>query len=105
MNHRTASHAIVLCLTASLHAQPYPYPTGAEMENAKAGDLVLKPGQLKECAADFGTLVVPENRGKKDSTLIRLPVLRMRSRREHPLEPIFTLEGGPGGTNIKPEYI
>ena len=105
MNHRTTSHAIVLCLLASLHAQPHPYPTSAEMENAKAGDLVLKPGQLKEYAADFGTVVVPENRQKKDSRLIRLPVLRMRSRREHPLEPVFTLEGGPGGTNIKPDYI
>jgi pimeloyl-ACP methyl ester carboxylesterase len=105
MNHLTTSHIIVLCLLASLHAQLYPYPGSAEMENAKAGDLVLKPGQLKEYAADFGTLVVPESRGKKDSRLIRLPVLRMRSRREHPLEPVFTLEGGPGGTNIKPDYI
>jgi len=105
MNHRTTASIIVLCLIASLHAQPYPYPSRAEMENAKAGDLVLKPGQLKEYAADFGMFVVPENRGKKDSRLIHLPVLRMRSRRECPAEPVFTLEGGPGGTNIKPEYI
>jgi len=105
MNHRTTSHAIVLCLIASLHAQPYPYPSRAEMGNAKAGDLVLKPGQLKEYAADFGMLVVPENRGKKDSRLIHLPVFRMRSRRERPAEPVFTLEGGPGGTNVKPDYI
>ncbi len=105
MNHRTISLAITLCLIASLHAQPFPYPSNAEMENAKAGDLVLKPQQLKEYAADFGTLVVPENRGKKDSRLIRLPVLRMRSRQQRPAEPVFTLEGGPGGANIKPDYI
>jgi len=105
MNHRTTSHALVLCLIASLHAQPYPYPSDAEMSDAKVGQVILKPGTLQGYAADFGTLVVPENRQKKDSRLIRLPVLRIRSRREHALEPVFTLEGGPGGTNIKPEYI
>ena len=81
MNHRTTSLAIALCLIASLHAQPFPYPSDAEMKTAKAGDLVLKSGQLKAYAADFGMLVVPENRQKKDSRLIHLPVLRMRSLR------------------------
>ena len=105
MTHRTTSHAIVLCLIASLHAQSYPYPSSAEMIDAKAGEVILKPGTLQGYAADFGVLVVPENRGKKDSRLIRLPVVRMRSRRENALEPVFTLEGGPGGTNIKPDYV
>src|SRR4030042_1920419 len=93
MNHRTTSHAIVLCLIASLHAQPYPYPRSAEMIDAKAGDVILKPGTLQGYAADFGTLVVPENREKKDSRLIRITVVRMRSRRG----PGLDRERGGGG--------
>jgi len=54
-------------LCVSLHAQSYPYPTDAEMSDAKTGEVILKPGTLKEYVADFGMLVVPENRGKKDS--------------------------------------
>jgi hypothetical protein len=80
MDHWRTAHIFLLCLITSLRAQSDPYPSEAEVENAKAGDLVLKSGQLKEYAADFGTLVVPENRQKKDPRLIRLPVLRVRSR-------------------------
>lgn len=105
MNHQTTSYAIVLCLIASLHAQSDPYPSSAEMRDAKAGEVILKPGTVQGYTADFGTLVVPENRGKKDSRLIRIPVVRMHSRRQPALEPVFTLEGGPGGTNIKPDYV
>ena len=52
-------------------------------------------------AADCGTLVVPENRADPKSRLIALPVTRIRARSDDPAEPIFRLEGGPGGTNME----
>jgi pimeloyl-ACP methyl ester carboxylesterase len=50
--------------------------------------------------ADCGTLVVPENRHNPHSRLIAVPVTRIRARSDHPAEPIFRLEGGPGLTNM-----
>jgi pimeloyl-ACP methyl ester carboxylesterase len=74
-------------------------------EAAKAGDLLLKPcsystedGPYK---ADCGTLVVPENRTDPASRLIAVPVTRIRGRADHPAEPVFRLEGGPGITNME----
>src|SRR5436190_1397566 len=52
-------------------------------------------------AADCGTLVVPENRAEPQSTLIALPVTRIRARSASPGVPVFRLEGGPGLTNMK----
>jgi pimeloyl-ACP methyl ester carboxylesterase len=79
-------------------------------EGAQAGDLVgLKPCMYKagdiEYSADCGTLVVPENRGDPGSRLIALPVIRVRALSDSPAEPIFFLQGGPGGTNLKFEYL
>jgi hypothetical protein len=74
-------------------------------EGAHAGQLTLEPCHYAtedgDYAADCGTLVVPENRARADSRLIALPVTRIRARSEHPREPIFRLEGGPGLTNMK----
>jgi pimeloyl-ACP methyl ester carboxylesterase len=50
--------------------------------------------------ADCGTLVVSENRHNPHSRLIAVPVTRIRARSDHPAEPIFRLEGGPGLTNM-----
>ena len=73
-------------------------------EGARAGQLTLKPCHYGtedgDYAADCGTLVVPENRARRDSRLIALPVTRIRARSEHPREPIFRLQGGPGITNM-----
>jgi pimeloyl-ACP methyl ester carboxylesterase len=74
-------------------------------EGARAGQLTLDPCHYAtedgDYAADCGTLVVPENRASRDSRLIALPVTRIRARSEHPREPIFRLEGGPGITNME----
>jgi hypothetical protein len=75
------------------------------MSGAKAGEVVLKAGTLKGYAADFGMLVVPENRQKKDSRLIRLPVLRMGCRRERALEPVFTLLSSTPSVKFLPEAL
>src|SRR5688500_18173861 len=72
-------------------------------DGAHAGQLTLHSCQYGtedgDYAADCGTLVVPENRARSDSRLIAVPVTRIRARSEHPLEPIFRLEGGPGISN------
>ena len=70
-----------------------------------AGDLILDPCTYStedgSYAAECGTLVVPENRADPQSRLIALPVTRIKARSEHPAEPIFRLEGGPGVTNME----
>ncbi len=71
---------------------------------AKAGDLILKPctyaTENGAYPADCGTLVVPENRARRGSRLIALPITRIRARSAHPGPPVFRLQGGPGITNM-----
>ncbi len=78
------------------------FPSGEEIASAKAGDLILKAGTYeiggKSYQADYGTLVVPENRNKDDSRLIQLPVIRMHATGDHAAEPVFLLVGGPWST-------
>lgn len=75
-------------------------PSGAE-----PGDLSLQPCQIylegddREYSGDCGTLVVAENRRNPDSRLIALPVRRIPSLSQSPLDPIFWFEGGPGAPN------
>src|SRR5215207_421890 len=73
-------------------------------EGAQAGDPILEPCEYPtengSYAADCGTLVVPENRADEQSRLIALPVTRIPARSDHPGEPIFLLQGGPGHTNM-----
>ena len=79
------------------------YPTAPV--NAKAGSLILKRGTFRTKSAsykaDFGTLVVPENRDDADSRSIELPVARIHATDGNAAEPIFRLEGGPGISNMK----
>lgn len=79
---------------------PVSVPAGA-----MAGDLILDPCTYStedgSYAAECGTLVVPENRADPQSRLIALPVTRIKARSEHPAEPIFRLQGGPGVTNME----
>jgi pimeloyl-ACP methyl ester carboxylesterase len=101
---------LLIALTCSIYpmvsqAQTLPYPKDAEMVNTKAGDMIVNSGRLGDYEADFGILIVPENRSKEDSKLIQLPVVRVHSKNSSPAEPIFRFEGGPGGTNIKPNSL
>ena len=74
-------------------------------QGAQAGDLSLESCTYAtddgSYAADCGTLVVPENRADPHSRLIALPVTRVKARSDHPAEPVFRLEGGPGKTNMQ----
>lgn len=82
-------------------------PSLAVPESAQAGELT----GLKECefqpvgsktkyAAECGTLVVPENWEVAGSRLIALPVVRIPASGPNPAEPVFFLQGGPGGPNL-----
>ena len=73
-------------------------------EGAQAGQLVgMKPCTYKandvEYAADCGILIVPENRTAPNSSLLALPITRVRATGTSPTEPIFVLPGGPGIPN------
>ena len=74
-------------------------------KGAQAGDLVLEACTYAtedgSYDADCGTLVVSENPADPQSRLIALPVTRIRALSQHPREPVFRLEGGPGITNMQ----
>jgi len=73
--------------------------------NSKAGSLISESGTFKtkssKYKADFGTLVVPENRDKPGSRLIEIPVIRIHAKGDKAAEPVFGLTGGPGMSNMK----
>jgi pimeloyl-ACP methyl ester carboxylesterase len=106
----TLSHVVALALIALLvgglvYLRFAPdSDTVSVPADAEAGDLVLQPCDYEtengSYAADCGTLVVPEKRADPKSQLIALPVTRILARSDHPQEPIFILQGGPGHTNM-----
>jgi pimeloyl-ACP methyl ester carboxylesterase len=84
---------IFLLSTASISAQP------------KAGTLKIKPYTFEndkgeKVPAEFGTLLVPENRSDPQSNLIELAFVRFKSTAKTPGPPIVYLAGGPGGSGI-----
>jgi len=97
---------LLVCLVPVGSVAGTTFPSGEEIASAKAGDLVLQAGTYeiggKSYRADYGTLVVPENRNKADSKLIHLPVIRMHATGDNPVEPVFLLVGGPGAPNVFP---
>jgi len=71
----------------------------------KAGDLSIKPyvfesANGEKVDAEFGTLVVPENRRDPHSNLIELAFVRFKSTSPRPGAPVVYLAGGPGGSGI-----
>jgi len=113
MKHRYI-FLLVFCFSAvfAIKGRPladeFPYPGEQELAKAQAGDLVMKasrfPFKGQEVDADFGTLVVPENRRNPLSRLIRLPVVRIHATEKKSDIPIFTFQGGPGAPNITKGY-
>jgi len=100
------STAAIFVLTATLlgcASRKIIFPVAPS--DTKANSLVLKAGKFETASnkykADFGTLVVPENRDKAGSRLIELPVIRIHASGSNPTEPIFYLQGGPGQSNTR----
>lgn len=92
-----------LALIASACASHrYAYPPAPH--HPAAGSLTLRSDTLEAKSgnhrADFGTLVVPENRRIPGSHLIALPVIRIPATESAHAEPIFLLNGGPGLSNM-----
>jgi pimeloyl-ACP methyl ester carboxylesterase len=52
-------------------------------------------------AAEYGTITVLENRNRTTSQRIHLPFIRVHSASQRRREPIFVLNGGPGGSNMR----
>jgi len=84
---------LILFLATTICAQP------------KAGTLKIKPytfenDKKEKVDAEFGTLLVPENRSNPQSNLIELAFVRFKSTAKNPGPPIVYLAGGPGGSGI-----
>ena len=85
------------------------FPEFEKDQILKNGDILLKTGTYKnkndkkypkKITADYITMAVKENRNKPDGRIITIPVLRLHSLSKTPKEPVFLLNGGPGGSNL-----
>lgn len=57
---------------------------------------LIQPESGPAIAAEWGQILVPENRQKENSRLISLPFVRIPSSAENPGTPVVFLQGGPG---------
>ncbi|HEV7643208.1 MAG TPA: alpha/beta fold hydrolase [Pyrinomonadaceae bacterium] len=75
----------------------------------KEGEVWFEPFKItvegKPVEGDIGHLMVRENRAKKDSNLIELVFLRLKSTAEKPGNPVVYLDGGPGSSPIGLAYV
>jgi len=81
--------------------QESPFPSPEERARLEIGEHVLKPGKFADCAADFGIILVPENRNNPHSKTIHLAFIRIHALKGQTAEPVFLLNGGPGKSNIR----
>ena len=84
---------LILFLTMTICAQPKP---GA----LKVKPYTFETNKKEKVDAEFGTLLVPENRSDPESNLIELAFVRFKSTAKNPGPPIVYLAGGPGGSGI-----
>lgn len=93
----------VMLLSAALAAaleEESPFPDPEALAGRGAGEMVLKKGTWGGAETDFGFIIVPENRNKADSRLVRLPFIRQHAIEGVSSEPIFLMGGGPGASNL-----
>ena len=70
------------------------------------GELVIKPhvfetSKKEKVDAEFGRLMVAENRKKNNGKMIEIAFVRFKSTSKNPGPPIVYLAGGPGGSGIQ----
>jgi hypothetical protein len=75
-----------------LRAQESPFPGPQERAYLKTGEHVLKPGKFANHKADFGIILVPENRNNPDSKTIDLAFIRIHALEDRSSEPLFLLK-------------
>jgi pimeloyl-ACP methyl ester carboxylesterase len=95
-------HAALLAPAAALalRAQAPSFPPLEALEGRTAGELVTRAGTYGSGPADWGYLLVPENRTREDARLLRLAVVRQHALDEARRTPLFNLVGGPGQSNV-----
>ena len=94
----------------SLVVAQEPAPTAPAQ---KEGDIWFEPIERtiggQKVTGELGHLIVKETRSKKDSRLIELAFVRLRSTAEKPGYPVVYLDGGPGSSAINlagiPAYL
>jgi pimeloyl-ACP methyl ester carboxylesterase len=84
-----------------LVSQQSPFPKHETLANKKIGAYAIKPGKFGKYSADFGRILVPENRHIKKSRSLQLIFLRIHALNSPTSEPVFLLQGGPGKTNFR----
>ncbi|HEX7332636.1 MAG TPA: alpha/beta fold hydrolase [Pyrinomonadaceae bacterium] len=75
-------------------------PASAQQKALKLKPYTFENEKKEKVDAEFGTLLVPENRSNPESNLIELAFVRFKSTAKNPGPPIVYLAGGPGGTGI-----
>ncbi len=92
--------AVLLIISCNGGRMKYPDAPTTKQKNA----FNLERGKFKTDSiaydADFGTILVPQNRTGNDSKLIELPFVRIISKSSQKKDPVFALTGGPGMSNL-----
>src|SRR4029078_11786191 len=84
---------LILFLTTAIYPQQ-------KARNLKIKPYTFENHKKEKVDAEFGTLLVPENRTNPESNLIELAFVRFKSTAKNPGPPIVYLAGGPGGSGI-----
>ncbi len=91
-----------LCLNLGCNNMEDNYLNPASVLEENSITINTRPFKIgsEEFLADFGSIVVTENRSKSTSRLITIPFLRIHAKSKNPVEPVFGLTGGPGMSNM-----
>lgn len=92
--------AASLFLGLNLYSQVYYTNNGTNLPDPKADTIYVKKGIFKGYDAEFGTMLVKENRNNPSSKLIDIPVVKVHAIHKNINPPVFLLNGGPGISNI-----
>lgn len=90
----------------NLSGQVYHHETGKVLSVNRPNQIIWKKGTYNNYPADYGTLIVKENRNNRRSRLINIPIIRVKSLNTDSIQnPIFLLNGGPGESNFQPQLF
>ena len=93
---------LLFLFNISLFGQVYHHETGKVLHIQEPNQIVWKEGVYNTYPADYGTLVVKENRNSKSSRLINIPIVRIKALNTSSTQtPLFLFNGGPGESNFQ----
>ncbi len=106
MKGRLTLTFILLHVFYILSAQVYHYKTGKVIPSDEPGLYNFKEGVFNSYPAEYSILLAKENRFKKHTKLISIPIIRIKSTNNDSCSyPIFLLYGGPGESNLKTDLV